>query len=653
MPLEMRPRRPLFAASNGGGGPGSIASSGGPVPAPSGGAPGAVSTRAPATATAAGAGGGLGAFGGNVALGQRSALAPVAKPGMPAGGNVLGTDLSGKSPLGPGGAMSGTRPLGGQRQTTLGDVQLGATIGQRNTTNAQNLGQLGGPVARDTTNLGGAPLSHYAGGGGTARTTSRPDYENAADAAGVSRTLGAASKTGGAVIGTNAGGAAPAVPGAVAGPGAQPRGAPTGGIQTQAPTPAPQSTFVPNANRDQTGLFGSGGITGKQVGNSAEGYNLWQNDKGEIWAETENGWVLIPDGSSRAPGTINVHNYLPPDQGGTQGAFGTTKRGSTASDSGEQGGASPGRKYSNAGGQFGSTSSGLTSGSAAGPTSGAGAANSGARSGEGSQGYSSEAAAKAQATGQDPWLIQALLDMGISLNSITSEGVSSVEDPDFGISGSAEWNDVNDDEAGALYAAGKRSQENKAAWEAQSAQRGLDQRIGSLLDRLNSGEFAAPGIDLAVVERMNQTRHNALMEQQSRTLGAQLAGSAASGLSPEAANASAAQNQTQFGIADASQEAQLRYNAELANMQGRMQQYNARISMLQQLLQGPAAQASAALQAKMQQALMEMQAAAQREMQTWQTNQVTGWDYLRDSGSAALQGGIGAGANAFGSWLGT
>jgi hypothetical protein len=74
--------------------------------------------------------------------------------------------------------------------------------------------------------------------------------------------------------------------------------------------------------------------------------------------------------------------------------------------------------------------------------------------------------------------------------------------------------------------------------------------------------------------------------------------------------------------------------------------------LLQNMLTIPmlSAQQAAGLQQAI--AMLQAQASQEKEMQTWQTNQVTGWDYLRDLGSAGLQGAIGAGANALGAKLG-
>lgn len=614
MPLEMRPRRPIFAQA---GNPPAIASSAGAVPTPAGGAPGAINPQASGQRPAPAPPGGIN-------LGPTSGVAQLGK-GQQNNSGALGA-----------GALAGTQPLGGTRATTAGNVGLGSSMPATSQALAANYGQLGGATAKSAPSAA-PPLSRSTGGGGTARTTSARGQtaEEAAQEAQTLRDVGAGRPKDSSLM--PVGGAAPKLPGAVSGPGAEPRGGPVGGIR-QPGEVAPgfessQSGYkpgdvVPNdAERQNTGLFTNGIFSGTRVGTSQEGYSVFATADGRRWAETPQGWRFEsgPEGESNQ--------------------FGTTKRGLLAGDEGDAGqGQGEGRRYSNQGapppaGAFGSNSSGLTSGGPGGQAGGRGQA-------QGNQGYSAQAGELATTTGQDPFLIQALLDMGISAGAINSEGVASIEDPDFGISGAAEWNDVNDDEAGKLYAAGQKAAKMRADWGAQQGQQNVDARIEQLLARI--GQMQPPGINQQVIQGQVDANRARLMEEQSRTLGASMTSAAASGLSPEAQQAGGYQMMKDYGIAGAQQEAQTRMSAEMANLQGRQMQYAQQINMLNQLLTLPmlSAQQAMGIQAQLQQLQNSMN--AEKEMATWQTNQVTGWDFLRDLGSAGLQGAIGAGSN----WLG-
>lgn len=609
MPLEMRPRRPIFAQA---GNPPAIASSAGAVPTPAGGAPGAVNPqgsgqRAPGTMT------------GSAPLGPTSGVTQLGK-GQQNSSGALGA-----------GALGGSQPLGGTRTTTAGNVGLGSSMPARSQALAANYGQLGGATARSAPDAQ-APLSRAAGGGGTARTTSARGQtaEEAAAEAQTLRDVGAGRPKDSSLM--PVGGAAPKIPGAVSGPGAEPRGGPVGGVrQPDEVAPGYEASasgykpgdVVPNdAERQNTGLFTNGIFTGTKVGTSQEGYSVFSTSDGRRWAETPTGWRFEsgPEGESNQ--------------------FGTTKRGLLAGDEGATG-QGEGRRYSNQGapppaGAFGSSSSGLTAG---------GSGSQGG--GQGGQGYSAQAGDLATTTGQDPFLIQALLDMGISPGAINSEGVASIEDPDFGISGAAEWNDVNDDEAGKLYAAGQKAAKMRADWGAQQGQQNVDARIEQLLARI--GQMQPPGINQQVIQGQVDANRARLMEEQSRTLGASMTSAAASGLSPEAQQAGGYQMMKDYGIAGAQQEAQTRMSAEMANLQGRQMQYAQQINMLNQLLTLPMLSAQQAMGIQAQLAQLQNSMNAEKEMATWQTNQVTGWDFMRDLGSAGLQGAIGAGSN----WLGT
>jgi hypothetical protein len=623
MPLEMRPRRPLFA--NGAAAPAqpsSIASSGGAVPTPLGGSPGALPNPGGAGATA----NGLGA--------QPPASSPL-------GGRRPGEGLAGPF------ANDAGSPLGGTQRTTETNVGLGRSIGARNQAERSSYGQLGGVMAKNTTDTGAPPLSRSTGGGGTARTTS-PLQTMKDDSASTIR--GLASGTAGVPEGSSLpplGGAAPRMPGAVSGPGAAPRGAqPSGIVPAGAPQPqgtGPESTgrFPPghvvgnDAARQETGLFaGSGGaFSGVLVGQTQDGYNIYTNAQGEEWVETDRGWVFAPGANG---------SYVAGQSGNGTPQTSTTRRGLTTGDRQERpmppagGGSSP----------YGSTSSGLTAG---------GGGQAGPASPPPSQpaapsGYSSQAGTIATSTGQDPFLIQALIDMGINPNAITADGVRGIEDPDFGFSGDVEWDDLEDPEAGKLYSAGQRSKENKAKFGAQQGQRDVDQRIEQLLGRI--GQMSPPGIDQGVIEGRVTSDNRRFAEQQSKSLGAQLGGLAAAGFSPEAQQAAGYQTMKETGLAAAGQESNTRMAGEQANLQGRLLQYQQKIGLLQNMLTIPmlSAQQAAGLQQAI--AMLQAQASQEKEMQTWQTNQVTGWDYLRDLGSAGLQGAIGAGANALGAKLG-
>lgn len=608
MPLEMRPRRPIFAQA---GNPPAIASSAGAVPTPAGGAPGAVNPqgsgqRAPGTMT------------GSAPLGPTSGVTQLGK-GQQNSSGALGA-----------GALGGSQPLGGTRTTTAGNVGLGSSMPARSQALAANYGQLGGATARSAPDAQ-PPLSRGTGGGGTARTTSARGQtaEEAAAEAQTIRDVGAGRPKDSSLM--PVGGAAPKIPGAVSGPGAEPRGGPVGGVRqpgASAPAaPAPQTLGYKEgdveandaAGRARTGLFENGIFVGEPAGSSSEGYSIFKSKDGEYWAESQQGWTYMgrnpPGGSS----TVDPAAPAPP--------------------------AAP------AGNGFGSSSSGLL----AGGSGGRAGANSGAGAGTGTgapggQGYSAQAGQLATSTGQDPFLIQALLDMGISASSINSEGVDDIEDPDFGISGSAEWNDVNDDEAGKLYAAGQKAAKMRADWSAQQGQQNVDARIEQLLARI--GQMQPPGINQGIVQGQVDANRARLMEEQSRTLGASMTSAAASGLSPEAQQAGGYQMMKDYGIAGAQQEAQTRMSAEMANLQGRQMQYAQQINMLNQLLTLPMLSAQQAMGIQAQLAQLQNSMNAEKEMATWQTNQVTGWDFMRDLGGAALQGGITAGSNALGKKLG-
>lgn len=619
MPLEMRPRRPIFAQA---GNPPAIASSAGAVPTPAGGAPGAVPAPSASGARP------TSAPPGSVGLGPTSGVTQLGK-GQQNSSGALGAD-----------ALAGTQPLGGTRATTAGNVGLGSSMPATSQALAANYGQLGGATAKSAPSVA-PPLSRGTGGGGVARTTSARGQtaEEAAQEAQTLRDVGAGRPKDSSLM--PVGGAAPKIPGAVSGPGAEPRGGPVGGVR-QPGEVAPgfessQSGYkpgdvVPNdAERQNTGLFTNGIFSGTKVGTSQEGYSVFATADGRRWAETPTGWRFEsgPEGESNQ--------------------FGTTKRGLLAGDEGDAGqGQGEGRRYSNQGapppaGAFGSSSSGLTAG-------GSGSQGGGQGQAQGNQGYSAQAGDLATTTGQDPFLIQALLDMGISPGAINSEGVASIEDPDFGISGSAEWNDVQDDEAGKLYAAGQKAAKMRADWGAQQGMQNVDALIEQLFSRI--GQMQPPGINQQVIQGQVDANRSRLMEEQSRTLGASMTSAAASGLSPEAQQAGGYQMMKDYGIAGAQQEAQTRMSAEMANLQGRQMQYAQQINMLTQLLTLPMLSAQQAMGIQAQLAQLQNSMNAEKEMATWQTNQATGWDFGREMLGAGIQGGITAGANALGKKLG-
>lgn len=627
MPLEMRPRRPIFAQA---GNPPAIASSAGPVPTPAGGAPGAVNPqasgqRAPAALT------------GSAPLGPTSGVTQLGK-GQQNNSGALGA-----------GALAGTQPLGGTRATTTGNVGLGSSIPATSQAMAANYGQLGGAVAKSAP-APAAPLSRATGGGGTARTTSARGQtaEEAAQEAQTLRDVGAGRPKDSSLM--PVGGAAPKIPGAVSGPGAEPRGGPVGGVRQpgEVASPAPTHTLGYKEGdveedtaegRARTGLF-TNGIAPTPVGSTAEGYDIFKNTDGEYWARSQRGWTYMgrnePNGATQAD--------APPP-------------GFATSSSGLTGTGGEGRRYSNQGappsaGAFGSSSSGLLAGDSGTGGTRSGGQGSQAASGQvggqasGDQGYSSQAGQLATSTGQDPFLIQALLDINISASAITSEGVTGIEDPDFGISGDAEWNDVHDDEAGKLYAAGQKAAQMRADWSAKQGQRDVDARIEQLLARI--GQMQTPGISQQVIQGQVDANRSRLMEEQSRTLGASMTSAAASGLSPEAQQAGGYQMMKDYGIAGAQQEAQTRMSAEMANLQGRQMQYAQQINMLTQLLTLPmlSAQQAMGIQAQLQQLQNNMN--AEKEMATWERNQYTGWDALAELPGQVLQLGGRLGAAALG-----
>lgn len=627
MPLEMRPRRPIFAQA---GNPPAIASSAGAVPTPAGGAPGAVPAPSASGARP------TSAPPGSVGLGPTSGVTQLGK-GQQNSSGALGA-----------GALGGSQPLGGTRTTTAGNVGLGSSMPARSQALAANYGQLGGATARSAPDAQ-PPLSRGTGGGGTARTTSARGQtaEEAAAEAQTIRDVGAGRPKDSSLM--PVGGAAPKIPGAVSGPGAEPRGGPVGGVRQpgQASGPVQQTLGYKEgdveandaAGRGRTGLFENGIFVGEPAGSSSEGYSVFKSKDGEYWAESQQGWTYM--GRNPPNGASTVDPAAPAGEPPPSNGFATNSTGLTGNDSGQ------GRRYSNQGapppaGAFGGTTSGLTGNGGQGRGGGQPASGQAG----GGQGYSPEAGTLATSTGQDPFLIQALLDMGISASSITSEGVVGVEDGDFGGGDTAEWNDVQDDEAGKLYAAGQKAAKMRADWGAQQGQQNVDARIEQLLARI--GQMQPPGINQGIVQGQVDANRARLMEEQSRTLGASMTSAAASGLSPEAQQAGGYQMMKDYGIAGAQQEAQTRMSAEMANLQGRQMQYAQQINMLNQLLTLPMLSAQQAMGIQAQLAQLQNSMNAEKEMATWQTNQVTAWDFGRELLGAGAQGAITAGSN----WLG-
>ena len=93
-------------------------------------------------------------------------------------------------------------------------------------------------------------------------------------------------------------------------------------------------------------------------------------------------------------------------------------------------------------------------------------------------------------------------------------------------------------------------------------------------------------------------------------------------------------------------------SAEMANLQGRQMQYAQQINMLTQLLTLPMLSAQQAMGIQAQLAQLQNSMNAEKEMATWQTNQVTAYDFGREMLGAAIQGGAKAGSNALGKKLG-
>jgi hypothetical protein len=242
--------------------------------------------------------------------------------------------------------------------------------------------------------------------------------------------------------------------------------------------------------------------------------------------------------------------------------------------------------------------------------------------------------------------VQAALDAGYPLSAITREGIAGIEDGDFGPSGDAEWDDINDYESGMLYNIGQKGAKMRADWGVQQGQQDVEARIEALLGRI--GQMQTPGINEGIVQGQVDANRARLMEEQSRTLGASMTSAAASGLSPEAQQAGGYQMMKDYGIAGAQQEAQTRMSAEMANFQGRQMQYTQQINMLNQLLTLPmlSAQQSMGIQAQLMQ--LENSMNAEKEMQTWQTNQITAYDFLREAAGAGVQAVAKAGGKALG-----
>lgn len=231
--------------------------------------------------------------------------------------------------------------------------------------------------------------------------------------------------------------------------------------------------------------------------------------------------------------------------------------------------------------------------------------NQGAGQGQRGQGQvSGQAQRAAQRSGQDPYLIQTLLDRGVSPSSITNEGFT-VTYPD-GDSDTFGWYD-NDDRYNAFItdaksAAAQKRLSDQGNGESGKQQGQVDERLKAIMDN------APPEMDQAALENMIGAERQQNAWNQSRALRASMGRSAALGMSPEGSLGIGNELAGNFNTQQNTLEAQQRFQAAQQNFQAQMAHYNSKQQALSMLLaQAVSAQDRATIQAVMAQNAAAMQ----------------------------------------------
>lgn len=426
------------------------------------------------------------------------------------------------------------------------------------------------------------------------------------------------------------------IPGAVSGPGAAPA-APPASEQASAFT---QRT-VPNTpgQKEQTGLFSEvdGSFKGIPAGTTDEGYQVFMSQDGTTWwAQTDAGWTQVGDINSESSRSANwsVANHgngtSGQGRGGGSSAYGQTSSGQHAGT-----GQSPPPAAPPPGGQTASSDHGLSANQPTGQSSG----------------VSDQAVALGKTSGQDPALIQWLLDNGVSPGQITKEGVTGIDDPDFA-GGDAEWDDMYDPEAGLLFRAGQEYRNQGSASRDAQAQEDASAAFAKLLQQLQG--MQAPGIDPAALEGLLRTQQQMNMGRQSQALASTLADAGAAGLSAGAATGLGSRMLTDFANNSALQEGQLRMQGALANLPGQQQKFGAVAGAMGLPAQLAAQRAGTSNQASIQAQLMQLQQQLGWSDAEFQQNMQDGFlDYLGGILGGAVNGAAAGLGGAAGSKLST